>query len=88
MNENFDRHRDSERAYNDVFVRKGCLAAFLSAARRFDAASSGSAEAVRAADDIRAVLPAIAALNVFEVFALKSARVRALVQSLDSDLAL
>jgi hypothetical protein len=86
MNEDFDRRRDSERAYNDVFARKGCLAAFLSAARRFDAASSGSAEAARAADDIRAVLPSIAALNVFEVFALKSARVRALVQALDPHL--
>jgi hypothetical protein len=88
MNEDLDRRRESERAYNDVFVRKGCLAAFLSAARRFDAVSPGSAEAARAADDIRAVLPAVAALNVFDVFALKSARVRALVVSLDPELPL
>ena len=88
MNEDFDRRRESERAYNDVFVRKGCLAAFLSAARRFDGASPRSTEAARAADDIRAVLPTVAALNVFDVFALKSARVRALVASLDRELPL
>ena len=88
MNEDFDRRRESERAYNDVFVRKGCLAAFLSAARRFDAASPGSTEAARAGDDIRAVLPTVASLNVFDVFALKSARVRALVASLGRELPL
>jgi len=85
---NAEDHRVSRRAYDDVFIRKGSLAAFMVALRRYDSAAPDSDEATRAAADIEALLPAMSALGVFEVLTVKSVRARALLQSLDPRLLL
>jgi len=73
-------------AYDNVFLRKGSVAAFVAAVRRYDAAAPDSPEAARAASDIEELLPAVGALGVFQVFAPISERARALLKSLDSKL--
>ena len=86
--EEHGRDRETRRAYEDVFVRKGSIAAFMAAVRRYDAAAPESLEAVHAAADIELLLAVIKALGVLEVFAVKSARARLLLRSLDPDLPL
>lgn len=73
-------------AYENVFVRKGLIATFMAALRRYEIADPDSLEAARAAADIETLLSAVKALGVLDVFELKSARARALVRSLDPDL--
>jgi uncharacterized protein len=79
---------ESACAYENVFVRKGLIATFIAALRRYDVAEPGSLESAGAAAEIETLLPAIKALGVLDVFTLKSARARALLRSLDPDLPL
>ena len=75
-------------AYENLFVRKGLIAAFMAALRRYDIADPESPEAARAAAEVETLLSAVKALGVLDVFAPKSARARTLLRLLDPDLPL
>ena len=57
-----------------VDVRKGTVAAFVANARLLEAGTNAEAEA-----DLRALVPALRALGILEVFEIRDPRLRALV---------
>lgn len=60
-------------------VRKGSVAAFVANARAFEALLDGSVEYVETAETLRDLADDLRALGIFEVLAIRSARVAALV---------
>lgn len=65
-----------------VTVRKGSVGAFLASVRQWQDPASDAAARVVAEADVRALLPALRALGLFEVFAVRDP---ALQQLLDSE---
>lgn len=67
-------------SFNGVSVRKGTVAAFIASARVFVDPSTPEADRARARQDILDAAPALHALGLLDVMAVKDERVRALVQ--------
>ncbi|MBY4897189.1 hypothetical protein [Cupriavidus sp. AU9028] len=63
-----------------ITIRKGSVGAFLANARIWCNESAGAAERQAAERDILAALPALRALGLFDVLAVRDERLRALVE--------
>jgi hypothetical protein len=66
---------------NGVSVRKGSIAAFIYNALTLDRLDAGAEGYDQAAEAIRELTPALQAVRVFDVFALRSERVAQIVES-------
>ncbi|MET0701870.1 MAG: hypothetical protein ABWY93_19635 [Mycobacterium sp.] len=60
---------------NGTYVRKGSIAAFIQNAKLLAGVDTDSAEFQKIADQIRAIKPALDALDIFEVFTVRDPRV-------------
>jgi len=64
---------------NGLVVRKGSVAAFIANALILQDPNASAAERAEAESDLRELIPALKQLRLFEVFSLKSERLRSLV---------
>jgi len=65
--------------FNGVAVRKGSVGAFVANARAVEGLESGTAAYEELAAELRRAAPALVAVGIFEVFELRSPRLRALL---------
>jgi hypothetical protein len=70
-----------QREFDGVVVRKGSVGAFLVNAKILADLASSAAVRAEAERDILAVLPALRALGLFDVFELRDEKLRALVEA-------
>lgn len=66
---------------NGVVIRKGTVGAFLANAQAWRDAAAGPAQRAAAERDIIDALPALRALGLFEVFSIRDAALRHLVET-------
>ncbi len=67
--------------FGGVVIRKGTVAAFLASARTWLAADTAAPARLQAERDIVDSLPALRALGLFELLAVRDERLRALVDA-------
>jgi hypothetical protein len=65
---------------NGVEVRKGSVAAFVANAKRLEDLEPGSAEYAPLVAQLKALKPALAAVGVLDVFALRSAKLASILE--------
>ena len=70
----------SEREFNGVSIRKGTVAAFIVNAKVIADPAATQAASAAATQDVIESLPALRALGLFDVLAVRDARVRAIVE--------
>jgi hypothetical protein len=71
---------ENEIALGDCVVRKGTVAAFIANALVLTEPTAPAEARRRAEEDLRALVPALRALRIFEVLAIRDSAIRRLVE--------